>query len=83
MPALAAVAGVLFGPIPVVRVMRANLSSVFREEGTGTASRSAVAVRGALVVAQVSIAFGVAHIGAGLMIASREDTRGESRFQAG
>src|SRR6185503_4698790 len=30
---LAASAGVLFGLIPVVRVMRSNLSTVFREEG--------------------------------------------------
>ncbi len=67
---LAAVSGVLFGLIPVVRVMRANLSTVFREEGrSGTASRSAVALRGSLVVAQVSIAFALL-IGAGLMIAS-------------
>ena len=74
--ALAAAAGVLFGLIPVVRVLRANLSSVFREEGrSGTASRSAVAVRGALVVTQVSIAFALL-IGAGLMIASFVKTLG-------
>src|SRR4029078_4915828 len=80
---LAASAGVLFGLIPVVRVMRSNLSTVFREEGrSGTASRGAVALRSTLVVAQVSIAFALL-IGAGLMIASFVQTlRSDPGFKA-
>ena len=63
-------AGLLFGAIPVVRLMRGQLSSVFREEGrTGTASRGTRALRGGLVVAQVSLAFALL-IGAGLLVAS-------------
>ena len=63
-------AGLLFGVIPVVRLLRGDMSSVFREEGrTGTASRRTHALRGTLVVAQVSLAFALL-IGAGLMISS-------------
>ena len=73
---LSLAAGLLFGTIPVVRVLRADLSSVFREEGrTGTASRSALAVRGALVVAQVAIAFALL-MGAALMVTSFVRTLG-------
>jgi predicted permease len=67
---IALTAGLIFGAIPVLRLMRGELSSVFREEGrTGTASRATRTLRGGLVVAQVSIAFALL-IGAGLMVAS-------------
>jgi predicted permease len=73
---LSLVAGLLFGCIPVIRAWRANLSSVFRDEGrTGTASRSTLALRGALVVSQVALAFSLL-IGAGLMITSFVKTIG-------
>lgn len=63
-------AGVLFGLIPVVHLVRNDLSSVFRTEGrTGTASRRAVTLRSGLVTAQVALAF-VMLIGAGLMFVS-------------
>lgn len=63
-------AGLIFGAIPVARLMRGELSSVFREEGrTGTASRTTRALRGGLVIAQVSLAFALL-IGAGLLVAS-------------
>jgi predicted permease len=64
------VVGLLFGVIPVARLLRGDMSSVFREEGrTGTATHRTHALRGALVVAQVSLAFALL-IGAGLMISS-------------
>ena len=64
------IAGLLFGVIPVARLLRGDMSSVFREEGrTGTASQRTHRLRGALVVAQVSLAFALL-IGAGLMISS-------------
>jgi predicted permease len=63
-------ASVLFGALPAARVMRSDLSSVFRAEGrTGTASRRAVVVRSSLVATQVAVAF-VMLIGAGLMFMS-------------
>ncbi len=63
-------AGVLFGAIPMVHVMRSDLNAVFRNEGrTGTASRRSVLVRGALVTTQVAVAF-VMLMGAGLMFVS-------------
>lgn len=68
--ALSLLAGLTFGTIPVVRVVRADLSSVFRDEGrTGTASRSTMTWRAGLVVAQVATAF-VLLTGAGLLILS-------------
>ncbi len=68
--ALAVGAGVVFGAIPVVQIMRGDLSPVFRTEGrTGTASRRAVVVRNGLVTSQVALAF-VLLIGAGLMLVS-------------
>jgi predicted permease len=73
---LSLVAGLTFGCIPVIRALRANLSSVFRDEGrTGTAGRSTLALRGALVVSQVALAFSLL-IGAGLMITSFVKTIG-------
>jgi len=68
--AMAMAAGVLFSVIPVVQVMRGDLSPVFRAGGrTGTASRRSVLVRNALVTSQVGLAF-VMLIGAGLMLMS-------------
>ena len=67
---LAVAAGALFGAIPMVSVIRGDLSPVFRGGGrTGTASRRAVALRNGLVVSQVGLAF-VMLIGAGLMVVS-------------
>ncbi|CAN5658554.1 ABC transporter permease [soil metagenome] len=68
--AVSLVAGLLFGAIPVARLLRADLSGVFRDEGrTGTSGRVTHRWRGALVVAQVSLACALL-VGAGLMIAS-------------
>lgn len=68
--ALAVGAGVLFGAIPMVQLMRGDLSPVFRTEGrTGTANRRAVLLRNGLVTGQVGLAF-VMLIGAGLMLLS-------------
>jgi putative ABC transport system permease protein len=68
--AISLLAGLLFGAIPVARLLRADLSGVFRDGGrTGTASRGTQAWRSALVVAQVSLAFALL-AGAGLMIVS-------------
>ena len=67
---LAVAAGVVFGSIPMVQIMRGDLSPVFRTEGrTGTASRRAVLLRNGLVTSQVALAF-VLLIGAGLMLMS-------------
>jgi predicted permease len=67
---LALFAGVFFGTIPVVGLFRADLSTVFRQEGrTGTSSRRALAARGVLVATQVSLAFALL-IAAGLLLAS-------------
>ena len=81
---LSMVAGLLFGTIPVVRVLRTNLSSVFREEGrSGTASRGALLARGGMVVAQVALAFALL-IATGLMLASFQRTlRVDTGFEAG
>ena len=68
--ALAVGAGALFGSIPMLQVMRGDLSPVFRVGGrTGTASRRAVWLRNGLVTSQVALAF-VMLIGAGLMLLS-------------
>jgi predicted permease len=67
---LALAAGALFGSIPIMQIMRGDLSAVFRSGGrSGTASRRAVLVRNTLVTSQVALAF-VMLIGAGLMLAS-------------
>ncbi len=67
---LAVGAGLVFGAIPMVQIMRGDLSPVFRTEGrSGTASRRAVLVRNGLVTSQVALAF-VLLIGAGLMLMS-------------
>lgn len=63
-------ASFFFGAIPLVHVFRSDLNSVFRGESrTGTATRRAALLRGALVTGQVALAF-VLLIGAGLMAAS-------------
>ena len=63
-------AGILFGAIPLVHVMRSDLNSVFRSESrSGTASRGAVWTRNGLVTGQVAVAF-LLLIGAGLMLQS-------------
>jgi predicted permease len=79
----ALLAGLLFGAIPVARLLRADLSSVFRDEGrTGTASRTTNRWRGGLVIAQVSLAFALL-IGAGLLVTSFARTlRVETGFDA-
>jgi len=67
---LAVLVGVLISLIPMLQVVRVNMSSVFREEGrTGTSSKGARLARSGLVVVQVSLAF-VLLIGAGLLLAS-------------
>jgi putative ABC transport system permease protein len=68
--AVAGFAGVLFGAMPVARLLHADLSTVFRDEGrSGTAGRTTGTWRSALVVAQVSLAFALL-VGAGLMLVS-------------
>ncbi|MGD8362042.1 MAG: ABC transporter permease, partial [Gemmatimonadota bacterium] len=63
-------AGVAFGAIPLVHVMRSDLNTVFRSESrSGTASRRALWLRNGLVTGQVALAF-VLLIGAGLMLRS-------------
>lgn len=65
--ALAITAGLIAGLLPALRLLRADLSSVFREEGrTGTAGRATRTWRGALVVAQVALAFTLL-VGAGMV----------------
>ncbi len=67
---IAVAAGIVFGLIPLVHILRSDLNSVFRGESrTGSASRRAVTLRSALVTGQVAIAF-ILLIGAGLMFAS-------------
>ncbi len=66
-------AGLFFGAIPLVHVMRSNLNTVFRAESrSGTASRRSVLLRSALVTGQVAVAF-VLLIGAGLMLRSFQE----------
>ncbi|MHC4611005.1 MAG: ABC transporter permease, partial [Planctomycetota bacterium] len=67
---VAVATGIIFGAIPLSHVFRSDLSSVFRAENrSGTASRSMVLLRSAMVTGQVAIAF-ILLIGAGLMFAS-------------
>ncbi|UCG87988.1 MAG: ABC transporter permease [Gemmatimonadota bacterium] len=68
--AIAVVAGIFFGAIPLAHVFRSDLSTVFRSESrSGTANRRMVFLRSAMVTGQVAIAF-ILLIGAGLMLAS-------------
>jgi len=67
---VALAAGIVFGLIPLVHILRSDLNSVFRAESrTGSASRRAVSLRSALVTGQVAIAF-ILLIGASLMFVS-------------
>jgi predicted permease len=76
--AIAVGAGILFGLIPLIHIFRSDLNSVFRSESrTGSASRSAVVLRSALVTGQVAVAF-ILLIGAGLMFASLRAALSES-----
>jgi predicted permease len=68
--AVALVAGLVFGSVPLFHVLRTDLNEVFRgNERTGTANRGALWVRSALVVCQFAFAF-VLLIGAGLLTMS-------------
>jgi predicted permease len=74
--ALAVGAALVFGMIPAIHVLRADLQGVFREEARGgTASRRTMIVRSALVTTQVALAF-VLLMGAGLMLRSFRATVG-------
>ena len=67
---LAVLAGALFGAIPLVQILRSDLTPAFRNESrTGTSNRRTVLLRNGLVTAQVALAF-VMLIGAGLMFTS-------------
>jgi len=73
---LAVALGVVVGAVPAMHIAGVNLSIVLREDSrTGTAGRGARAVRGALVVAQVALAF-VLLLGAGLLLASFQQLLG-------
>ena len=68
--AIAVVAGLIFGSIPLAQLLRQNLHGVLGAESRGgTADRKALRVRSGLVTAQVALAF-LLLIGAGLMLAS-------------
>lgn len=74
--ALSVVSGLVFGAIPVARLRANRLAAILREEGrSGTAARSAVALRGALVAGQVGLASALL-VGAGLLITSFVRTLG-------
>ncbi|MEJ2540395.1 MAG: ABC transporter permease [Gemmatimonadota bacterium] len=67
---LSVLAGLIFGAIPLIQILRSDLTPAFRNVArTGTASRRAVLVRNGLVTGQVALAF-VMLIGAGLMFLS-------------
>lgn len=67
---LGALTALLFGLIPLVHVLRTDLSQIVRQGGrAGTDARAAIVTRGALVVSQVSLAF-LLLVGSGLLVAS-------------
>ena len=67
---LAVLAGLIFGAIPSVQLLRSDLRSVLQSETRGgTADRRTLPVRTTLVTAQVALAF-LLLIGAGLMLVS-------------
>jgi putative ABC transport system permease protein len=67
---VAAVIGIVLGAIPSLGGLPANLTAILRTEGrAGTSGRGVRAMRRALIVTQVAIAF-VLLIGAGLLFAS-------------
>ena len=80
--ALALVAGLFFGAIPTVQLLRTDLRSVLQTESRGgTADRGTLSIRTALVTAQVALAF-LLLVGAGLMLASfRSAMAVDSGFQ--
>jgi putative ABC transport system permease protein len=64
---VALLTGLTFGILPVLHLLRRDLSLVFRQsERTGTTGRRSLSTRSALVVAQVSLAF-LLLMGAGLL----------------
>jgi predicted permease len=79
---LALLAGVLFGIIPALQLLRTDLRSVLQTESRGgTADRGTLSVRTAMVTAQVALAF-LLLVGAGLMLASfRSATAVDSGFE--
>jgi len=63
-------AGLVFGAIPLVSVLKSDLNTVFRSENrSGTATRKTVWLRNGLVTGQVAVAF-ILLIGAGLLLRS-------------
>ncbi len=67
---LGVLTSLFFGIVPLAHVLRTNLSQIVRQGGRGgTDARPAIAARGALVVAQVSLAF-VLLVGSGLLMSS-------------
>ncbi len=61
--------GVLFGLVPAIRVSRADVHETLKEGGRGTSDTSGLALRRALVVAEVGLALTLL-VGAGLLIKS-------------
>jgi len=78
---VAAVAGLIFGAIPSLQLLRADLRSVLNTASRGaTADRQTLWMRMSLVTAQVALAF-LLLIGAGLMLTSfRSATRVDPGF---
>jgi putative ABC transport system permease protein len=67
---VSALAGMLFGALPIARLLRSELSAVIREGGrSATGGRGTNRWLGGLVVAQVALAFTVL-VGAGLLMTS-------------
>lgn len=79
---VAVAAGIIFGAIPTVQLLRTDLRAVLNTESRGgTADRRAIWLRTSLVTAQVALAF-VLLIGAGLMLTSfRSAMRVDSGFE--
>jgi predicted permease len=67
---VAAAIGIVLGAIPIIGCLPADLTAILRAEGrAGTTGRGVRAMRRALIVTQVAVAF-VLLIGAGLLFAS-------------
>lgn len=67
---IAVIAGILFGAIPLVNVLRSDLATIIRSEGrSGTVGRKESFLRGSLVVVQVALAI-ILLVGAGLTFVS-------------
>ena len=68
--ALALATGLIFGVVPAIGVMRANTSSILKDDSTrGSAGRGTRLVRSTLVVLEVALAL-MLLVGAGLLIKS-------------